>query len=278
MYNPHKKELNVHKIIYLFCSLVFLTSCIKPTTQYPGMTTAEIEAEKKYQQELVNNKNITFKEKQMKAHLKNQDKLFEVAIKILPAGAKLCNELGKGKNGCVYEFVLDKSKAINAYADGKKIIVTQGMMEFIDTDEELAVVLGHEYAHNIMGHIKAKRKNIGIGNVLGSVVDVIAGTQGISTAGMFGEIGTMAGAYGYSKEFEKEADYVGLYITESAGYNIDSAPDFWRSMSLRDEKSIHSGFSHPTNPERYISLGKTIREIKRKQASNQALLPNLKLN
>jgi predicted Zn-dependent protease len=268
----------VLKKIYLLLTILLITSCVKPTTQYPSMTTAEINAEKKYQQELVNNKKIEKEEKQMKKRLKHQEVLFNVASKILPAGAKLCNELDKGQSGCVYEFVLDKSSTINAYADGKKIIVTHGMMDFANTDDELAVVLGHEYAHNIMGHIKAKKQNISLGNIFGSMVDVLANSQGVSTGGVFSELGTMAGAYGYSKEFEKEADYVGLYITGSAGYDIDKAPEFWRKMSLRDEKSIHNGFTHPTNPERYIALGKTIREIKRKKQRKQALLPNIRIN
>ena len=95
--------------------------------------------------------------------------LYDVAQKIMPAGARLCNQLGNGSNGCVYEFKLDESDVINAYADGKRIIVTQGMIDFAKTNDNLAIVLGHEYAHNLMGHIKAKKQNIGIGNIFGSL-------------------------------------------------------------------------------------------------------------
>jgi predicted Zn-dependent protease len=264
----------MQKIIYLLLIVTFVTSCVTPTTQYPGMSKQEIEAERRYQQNLVNQKKITTQEKQMKKNIKHQGTLYSVAGKIMSAGADLCNQMGKAANGCVYEFELDKSKVINAYADGKKIVVTQGMMDFVKNDGNLAVVLGHEYAHNIMGHIKAKKQNMGVGTVLGSLVDSVASSQGVSTGGMFGDLGRYAGAYGYSKEFEQEADYVGLYITHLAGYDVDNAPEFWRSMSLRDEESINNGFTHPTNPERYIALGKTIREIKRKKESRQALLPN----
>lgn len=265
----------MQKIIYLLLTVIFVTSCVTTTTQYPNMSQQEIEVEKRYQQDLVNKKNITKEEKQMKKNMEHQGTLYSVASKIMSAGANLCNEMGKAANGCVYEFELDKSQVINAYADGKKIVVTQGMMDFVKNDGNLAVVLGHEYAHNIMGHIKAKQQNMGVGTVLGTLVDSVASTQGVSTGGMFGDLGRYAGAYGYSKEFEQEADYVGLYITHLAGYDIDKAPEFWRSMSLRDEESIHNGFTHPTNPERYIALGKTIREIKRKKDAGQALLPNL---
>ena len=66
-------------------------------------------------------------------------------------------------------------------------------------------------------------------------------------------------------------------IKEKTGYDIENSPDFWRKMSLRDEKSIKNATTHPTNPARYIALGKTIAEIKRKKKNGTVLVPNLKL-
>ena len=40
-----------------------------------------------------------------------------------------------------------------AFADGTKVFLTRGMMRFAQSDEELALVVAHETAHNIMGHI-----------------------------------------------------------------------------------------------------------------------------
>lgn len=60
---------------------------------------------------------------------------------------------------CDYRLLLDKSEAVNAFADGKSIHVTSGMLRFASSDTELSGVLSHELAHNLMGHVDAKQAN-----------------------------------------------------------------------------------------------------------------------
>ncbi|MEK7244722.1 MAG: M48 family metallopeptidase, partial [Pseudomonadota bacterium] len=54
---------------------------------------------------------------------------------------------------CDYGYGIDPKEIVNAFADGKSIYIARGMMQFAETDEELATVVGHELAHNLMGHI-----------------------------------------------------------------------------------------------------------------------------
>src|SRR5690606_6718965 len=131
--------------------------------------------------------------------------LAKLGMRISRGGIELCKLMGRHGDNCLYEFELDtKGSQVNAYADGKKIYVTPAMMNFARNDEELAVVLGHEYAHNLMGHIKSQKTNVFIGNMLGAVVDAVAASQGVHTGSAFGKIGASAGAMRYSKEFERE--------------------------------------------------------------------------
>ena len=53
-------------------------------------------------------------------------------------------------NVCDYPVLLGDDDALNAYADGNNIIITRGMMRFLESDRELALVIGHELAHNSM--------------------------------------------------------------------------------------------------------------------------------
>ena len=62
-------------------------------------------------------------------------------------------------DSCDYPVLLDPDDAVNAFADGEKLHITRGMMRFIRDDNELALVLAHELAHNTMGHIDAKQQN-----------------------------------------------------------------------------------------------------------------------
>jgi len=149
------------------------------------------------------------------------------------------------KTVCGYPARLKFTPAVNAYANGREIIVTTGMMDFA-TDEELALIIGHELAHNTQGHIRKIVQN---------------------TILAFGR-GTFA------RQFESEADYVGLYYSARAGYAIDAAPQFWRKLALISVKSLDVPKTHPITPERYVRLRAAIEEVKAKQYTGDPLLPN----
>ena len=171
---------------------------------------------------------------------------------------------------CDYPLIVANDSAVNAFADGNNIYITQGMMDFTKSNDELALVVGHELAHNAMRHIDAKRTNAMGGFVIDMLIAVLAG---IDTQGMF----TQNFAQAYSQEFESEADYVGLYMCESAGYNISDAAYFWRRMGVKHPGSIDKNHaaSHPSTPERFVSIEDTIKEIERKKTAGEVLMPNI---
>jgi len=147
---------------------------------------------------------------------------------------------------CNYKLRLRPSLAINAYADGRNITVTSGMMNFAANDDELAMIVGHELAHNTMGHI---RKIIGNRILSGN-------------------------ARRFTRPFESEADYVGLYYQVRAGYSPDNVEDFWRRLASISPKSVARAKSHPTFPDRYLRLAAARDEIEAKQKAGDILLPN----
>lgn len=177
---------------------------------------------------------------------------------------------------CAYDMVLENSDAKNAYADGERIVMLRGMMDFFKTDEEAALVIAHELAHNAMGHIDAKKTNAMLGGAVGLLADLAAAYYGVDTQGQFTDIGSKAGAATYSVEFEQEADYVGMYLMTLAGYETDGAANFWRRMAIQSPESIQLKSSHPTTPERFIAIEQAVKEIEVKQAAGSALVPDLK--
>jgi len=159
---------------------------------------------------------------------------------------------------------------INAYADGKVVYLTRGMMRFAQSDEELAVVIAHEIAHNAMGHIEAKTKNAS----WGMLFDLVAAGYGVNTQGQFSQIAAMS----FSKDFELEADYVGEYILARAGRRFAEAAALWRAMGAEAPASIRGSASatHPSSPERFVALDNAAREIEAKLASGAPLVPETK--
>lgn len=177
---------------------------------------------------------------------------------------------------CDFWVHLSPDDVKNAYADGKNIVIYKGMMDFFRSDEEVALVVSHELAHNAMRHVDAKQKNAMVGGLLGLVLDVAAAAGGVNTGGDFSKIGSNAGASVYSVEFEQEADYVGLYFMAKAGYPIGDAPNFWRRMATTNSKAITMKSSHPTTPERFVAIENAVIEIQQKIENGQSLRPELK--
>ena len=171
---------------------------------------------------------------------------------------------------CDYPLILTNDDVVNAFADGNNIFITQGMMDFADSENELALVVAHELAHNTMRHIDAKRLNALGGFVIDMLIAVLGG---VDTQGMF----TRNFAMAYSQEFESEADYVGLYMCELSGYDITEAAYFWRRMGVKHPGSIaqNHAASHPSSPERFVSIEDTVKEIKQKKAAGEILMPNI---
>jgi hypothetical protein len=149
---------------------------------------------------------------------------------------------------CAYTVRLAQTSTINAYADGKNITMTAGMMNFVRNDDELALIVGHELGHNTMGHIRKI-----VGNIILS-----------------------GGATRYTRPFETEADYVGLYYMVRAGYSPEGVENFWRRLAVTNPKYVARDKTHPRYPNRYLSIAATRREIRAKQAAGAPLIPNFK--
>ena len=174
---------------------------------------------------------------------------------------------------CAYDVVIERSGALNAYADGRRIVVTTAMLRFVPDDDELASVLAHEIAHNAMRHLDAQRRNATLGALFGAVVDLAAAANGYDTQGGFTKAGAEAGAAVFSQDFEREADYVGLYILALAGQPFDSVANLWRRMAVENPGSIRFASTHPTSAERFVRIEQWRRELRTKIAAGKPLIP-----
>ena len=169
---------------------------------------------------------------------------------------------------CDYPVIMTDDPIVNAYADGESVMVTKGMMDFAAKDEELALVIGHELGHNVMGHIEKKTGS----RIMGAILDgLLAGVTGVQT-----NVFTNAAGMMYSQEYEQEADYVGMYFMERGGYESNSAPMFWRRMGASFPYAISHATTHPTSASRYVFLEKCAEEIQAKRDAGKELLPEYK--
>lgn len=260
------------KNIPLFLVLA-LSACAGPVTMAPLGTQQEILQERTYQQSLT--------KEQLQAGQANLD---AVTIRLLTANVDFCGKKvqkvlyqGKAMHACAFPVAIDeKDKEINAYTDGSKIVISRKMLNFVNNDNELALVIGHELGHAALNHVGKTTQNVVLGQIGGLAIDQILASQGLNTGGQFASLGSGIAQQRYSVAFEQEADYVGMYFMERAGFNTEGVANFWRRMAANDSRTITQRTSHPTSPERFIAIDRTHKEIAAKKSAGQKLVPNLK--
>ncbi len=167
---------------------------------------------------------------------------------------------------CGFSVDLGNADHVNAYADGRRVVITRGLLNFAQSDQELAWVIAREMAHNILGHAGTQRMNATMGGIIDNLMRVNP------------DLETMTGRSGiipYPAALDTEADRLGLYLAARAGYAVDAAPAFWQRLARQYPASVANGYTaiHPDSDARMAMLEKTAAEIRAKQATKRPLLP-----
>lgn len=178
--------------------------------------------------------------------------------------------------GCAIPVNYVTNEEVNAFTDGKKIVIQSGIVDIAKTDAQLAVVIGHELAHVNLGHLDKERVNQLLGTAGGLAVDTSLALGGISTGGVFTREFGKAGARAFSVGFEREADYVGAYYAARAGYDLAGTEEVWREMGLKHPDSIRFAKTHPATPMRFVQMQKVAAEIADKKQRHLPLVPDLR--
>jgi Zn-dependent protease with chaperone function len=178
--------------------------------------------------------------------------------------------------GCAIPIRYKTDPDPNAGTNGKRIVVRSGILRIARTDDELAVVVGHELAHANLGHYNKQVWNAVLGEIGGAIVDGAFALGTIQTRGTFSRYFRKIGALAFSVEFEREADYVGAYYAARAGYDVAAAAEIWRALSLESPQSIRVAVTHPITPARFVQMQKVAAEIADKKRRHLPLVPEIK--
>ena len=169
-----------------------------------------------------------------------------------------------------WEFNLVKDPQVNAFCmPGGKIVVYEGLLPLVASEDELAVVVGHEVAHAVAKHSNERMSQqlmaqYGAALLGVAVSDKSAAVQKAASAvyGIGAQYGVMLP---FSRKHESEADYMGLVFMTMAGYNPDVAVNFWKKMSAGSGGSTPEFMStHPSDATRIADIQKALPAIKAK--------------
>lgn len=183
------------------------------------------------------------------------------------------NGLSDQVKNFAWEFNLVKDSQLNAFCmPGGKIVVYEGIMNLVASDDELAVVLGHEVAHAVAKHSNERMSQQKALEYGGAILGAI--TQGASqtTQSLANTVFGLGANYGvmlpFSRKHETEADNIGLVLMTMAGYNPDCALTFWQKMSAGSTNSKAEFLStHPSDATRIANLQKLLPQVKQKYAA-----------
>ncbi len=172
-----------------------------------------------------------------------------------------------GRN-CRFHVSLDPSATPRAEMSGQgQVTVTLGMVSQLGSEDEIAAVVAHEFGHHLAGHIDRRRlrglaAGTAAGTLLGAVVP-FGGIAGWALSQGAAQLGSSATQLVFSKDEEREADYLGAYLVARAGYDLDRAGLVWVRLT-RGGPSETAGWldSHPAGPERLAAWRRTSDEVR----------------
>ncbi len=186
-----------------------------------------------------------------------------VGQKIATAITKYYTDQGNASvlEGYKWEYNLVDSKEANAWCmPGGKIVVYTGLLPITQTEDALAVVMGHEVAHAVAQH-GTSRMTEAVSTQLGAaLLSVLLSTKPTQTQDLFLTVygvGTQFGsALPNSRKQELEADKLGLLFSALAGYDPRAAVAFWERMASASNGQKPPEFlsTHPSDATRIAKI------------------------
>lgn len=171
--------------------------------------------------------------------------------------------------GFAWEFNVVDENTVNAWCmPGGKVVVYTGLLPVTQTEEGLAVVMGHEIAHAIARHGNQRMSQGMVVQFGGAVLSTALSQKPALTQQLFAQaygVGSSLGTLKYSRSHETEADKMGLIFAAMAGYNPEAAVTFWQRMADASggQKPPEILSTHPSDQTRINDLKAFMPEAKK---------------
>jgi predicted Zn-dependent protease len=170
-----------------------------------------------------------------------------------------------------YQFFVIDDPDINAFSiPGGYIYLNKGLIDFCQSDDELAGVIGHEIIHAAHHHVvQLQKEQNKYSNALlaGALISLLARvpTTDMMNAMQGLQFFAIQKVNGYGQTAERDSDRNGLLIAHKAGYNPVGMLTFMerlaREQQLRPEVELGIFRTHPPEKERVVAITKHLKEL-----------------
>jgi len=160
-----------------------------------------------------------------------------------------------------WEINLIGSRQINAFCmPGGKIAFFSGLVDGLKlSDDEIAIVMGHEIAHALREHARERIAKTQITSIGAAVLGELVGGGKYSDAFRFG--GNLL-TLKFSRDDESEADVVGLELAARGGFDPRAGVSLWQKMGAASRGEPMPWFStHPSGPNRIAEIERHLPEV-----------------
>jgi len=190
-----------------------------------------------------------------------------------PVLTEYVNEVGQrvaqhAENKLPYEFTVLNSSVPNAWAlPGGKIAINRGLLTELNSEAELAAVLGHEVTHSAARHgAQAQSRGILLQGTVAATSIALQGKEYGQIASLGAGLGAQLVTTRYGRDAERESDFHGMRYMSAAGYDprgaIELQQTFVRLSESRNQDWINGLFaSHPPSQERVENNRRTAGEL-----------------
>ncbi|WP_417516715.1 M48 family metalloprotease [Minwuia sp.] len=255
------------RIVLLSAGLLFAASCQtvqNPATGEDQFTTVSPEQERQIGRQehpkVLAEFGGEYNDPQLRAYVENVGRK-------LAANAELPAEQ--------FTFTLLDSPVVNAFAlPGGYVYITRGMLAVLNSEAEMAGVLGHEIGHVTARHSATRQTKGLFANLAVIGAAVLTGSQQVAQLGQVAAQGYLAG---HSRDQERQSDSLGIRYLSRAGYDPDGMAEGLKAlgrhgqllarMSGREAQQISFLSTHPQTPERVAA---TEREARQTEVAGEA--------
>jgi predicted Zn-dependent protease len=161
-----------------------------------------------------------------------------------------------------WEVILIGSNQINAFCmPGGKIAFFFGILSRLQlSDDEVAMIMGHEMAHALREHA---RERLGKSFATRGAVEVTAALLGLGNAGRYAlGMGEQMFSLVFSRSDESEADLVGMELAARAGYNPAAGVTLWQKMAAASQGAPPEFLStHPSGSTRIKDIQANLKQV-----------------
>ena len=164
---------------------------------------------------------------------------------------------------CAFNLELGNSDVIHAFNDGRRILITRGMLQVLNTDAELAAIIAREIAHRALKHTASLQMTASAAQAIDGLIPVLRNNAGDAA---------IKDLKAMPSNLDQAADRVAIAMLVRAGYEAEQLP-----LSLQKLAAIKNNekytVAHPLTNERLKLMQEVIVQVKQKPSVGKSSAP-----